>query len=741
MYSECEVKSEQDAIRLTKSICKDLKTERHGQYSLYNCGAGFDTETSQYGGYAFCYIWQLMVNGQFVYGRHLKYMKLFFDILDDQLDKVSKNANRHKKKNSDRLIIWDANLGYEWAFCKTYWNEIGISKLFAKDERHPLQLQIGKHLEFRECLGLFGVSLANIAKNYTVTQKAIGDLDFTLCRNSYTEIKADEWTYIYNDVKILDELGIIALKKFKNNIPLTATGIIRNTLKEKINSKPKGMENAKELVKRLFPANPKTYDIIMNLLFCGGWAHSNILYVGQVLENCVKCADLTSDYPAQANHHSFPAGSLIGNCTVEDMTNAPHWYAQATFYELKTTCDHSLISEHKCLEYENIILDNGRLYYAKKVTLYINEIDLSNIIKIYKFDDVEFSDCHIFTESKRAPPELLDVMNEAYLKKHDLKEKGLSNTIEYTESKKVVNGCFGMCATRLYLDECFLEDGEIVQKPTEKSYEELASKVYLSPWIAVYITSYARSIICHFVAKYPDKILQYDTDSIYYLYCEEIENELLEYNEKIKKINITIFGDNPAFYDLGAWDIDKKCYKRFKCLGAKRYLKEKQNGYIDPVIAGCNKTAFIARYAPINQIQDEIQKGCNNVVLSDNSITYTGDDDREWKVMQQNALPFVQAYRAEIKNKTIIISDCEVDVFDIFDNHFHMWDNLSRKTCVHYRKKSPKIKMIDYQGNEQTEVIPSCAVIKNIPFKIKISQSWLDYANFLKRDRTKRSPA
>lgn len=105
----------------------------------------------------------------------------------------------------------------------------------------------------------------------------------------------------------------------------------------------------------------------------------------------------------------------------------------------------------------------------------------------------------------------------------------------------------------------------------------------------------------HFIARFPDLILQYDTDSLYYITddtvvpaerIKEFETALKRYNMKIELKNIDLFNNDAAFSDLGTWDINEYDYIGFKGIGAKRYLKELPDGTLQPVVAGMVKESF-----------------------------------------------------------------------------------------------------------------------------------------------------
>lgn len=597
------------------TICNKKRKSKNAESYLY-CGGGYDTESTTIVNEegkpqcAFVYHVQIMINGQYIYFRDINLLTPFLQMLCDEIENRFENA---------KLIIWAANLAHEWAFFKRQLDKVGISEIFAKTKRDPLKITIRKQIEFRECLGLFGKSLAKIAETYTKTQKLKGDLDYNLIRTWRTTITDTEYQYNRNDVQILDELSYIAFEKFTKHglkIPMTQTGIIRQKCKNTIYNY-KAECKANEL---LMPKDEKTYYEFRRFLYCGGLSGSNVRYVGKKLQH-IKSADLTSDYPAQINHRLYPSGELK-ECAPDEIAKHKHQYRifEVFIQKMQATTSHAIFSKHKIMNFKstrNAIINNGKIQYIENVKIMINNIDLQALLKVYNFTGFFVLRCWYFTHKSKAPKFLLKCMNDDYKLKHELKEQ-LKTLKEDTEQykncerelkevKARVNSYYGMCATRLY--DCIYKYNEntkdIEEEAAEKEYNELKQNVWLSPYIAYWCTSYARQILIDLIAKYPDVIIQYDTDSLYYRtdlpQSKDFEADLKQWNKRKEMQNNGIFTGDKCYTDLGAWEIEKNEYKYFKCLGAKRYLYETIDGYIKPVVAGLPKESF-RRYVKENNL-------------------------------------------------------------------------------------------------------------------------------------------
>lgn len=595
-------------------IVSNNKKRRTKNSELYlRCGGGYDTESTTVTDaegkplFAFVYHVQICINGQYIYFRDLQLIVPFFIALCAQVKRLKEG------KKQPVLIIWIANLAHEYAFFKRELTQIGISDLFAKSARQPLKIVLQNCIELRECLGLFGSSLKKVAKMYTTTQKLDGDLDYTLIRTPSTHLTEQEKAYCKNDVVILDELSEVAFQKFTDQqlkIPMTNTGILRQKCKRAIhNIKAEYAANEK-----MMPAEEYDYYIMRRYMYAGGLSGTHPLYVGKKIDKA-KCADITSDYPAQMCHQMFPSGQMK-ECKPTLIGRYKRQFRIILFTcDMHTRTPHAVLSKHKIMNFDNnmdcpftdtarsCIINNGKLQYGKNICLLLNNIDIAALNELYEITNITIYRCWYFTAKSRAPKFLLQCMCEDYLKKQELKAAGLSHTKEYSERKIAVNSYYGMSVTRLY--DCMYGYSETIEDiddmPASLAYAQQRCRMWLSPYIGYWTTSYARALLMHFIARYPDLILQYDTDSLYYITDDSIvpaeriaafEAELQAYNRRIELKNYDLFNGDKHFTDLGAWDIDEEDYTGFKGVGAKRYLKQTADGELHPVVAGMVKSSY-----------------------------------------------------------------------------------------------------------------------------------------------------
>lgn len=613
-------------------ICRNRERDSKQCEYYLRCGAGYDTEsttiTDEKGKplFAFVYHVQIMINGQYIYFRDLQLLIPFLQQLCSEVKKFKKHSSSAKQPV---LIIWVANLAHEYAFFKRQLAAVGISDVFAKTERDPLKITLNECIEFRECIGLFGNSLADIAKNNTKTQKLTGDLDYDLIRTPSTPIKTvpdeghehSEYEYMKNDVAILDELSEVAFREFtdqKLKIPMTSTGILRQKCKKRIHNRYYEERSNTPLM----PSKEADYVMQRRYSYAGGLSGTSPVYAGKFIKKS-KSADIVSDYPAQMNHHYFPAGELK-ETKPENFPKIGNKFKIMLFKaDVLPKTKHAVLSVHKIMNYftaseavpeigriKSAIPVNGKLWEGKNALLLLNNTELKALSELYSFKNIRLYRVWYFTEKKRPPKFLRDCMNEDYLLKKQLKNEGQKDTPIYAKTKAAINSYYGMTATRLYdcifkykeFDEKSGEDiHDIREAASELSYDERREKMWLSPYIAYWTTTYARAIIMHFIAAYPDLILQYDTDSLYYITDPSVvpaeriaalESELKEYNRMKMLKNNRLFKGDKNYLDLGTWEIDEEDNTGFKGLGAKRYIVRTADGKLKPTVAGMVKSSF-----------------------------------------------------------------------------------------------------------------------------------------------------
>lgn len=620
---------------------------------IFKTAAGYDSESTTITGervervkkdgtpvyktyvkHCFCYAWQYAIETDAAEIPRTK--EGIIELLRETVAAVQFYNKLHE--TDAVFIIGVANLAHEWAFIKkAIYDNFEITKIFGKSKRDILYIRIDGCVELREIIGLLGHSLDDITKHWCGedNRKLTGEFDYSKIRTSETPLDPNtEIPYMVRDVTSIVEAMRNAIKHYTQPdgvccLPYTSSGFVRLRLKNAIrendditaereqynflhNTK---IDNNVKYIKRrnrVCVTDAFQWYICREYGYAGGLCGSNIDLAGKVLKNVV-CADLTSDYPAQLSHKKYPSGRLrriVGDLNKRrrelEKENRPY-FCILHVERLKAKTQHAVLSNHKLINGvdgdpnvfryvgapQHLIVYNGKIHYGENLLICVNDVDIKAYSELYEIKAGVLA-LWAFDKYAPAPSWLLSCLWDAYEDKSKLKIQGLSGTQEYNDTKVVCNSFYGVLATRIQetLDEL---DGLLnLMSCKDKTFKDIKNNFWLNPYIAFYCTSYARAILMHFIARYPDNIVQYDTDSLYFIRDGNgLEKALLKYNEEIRNKNKLLFRnrENAALFDtLGTWDFENT-YKRFLGMGAKKYIKEDDKG-IHTVIAGLPKNAI-----------------------------------------------------------------------------------------------------------------------------------------------------
>lgn len=562
----------------------------------YELPIAFDIETSSYllDGVkcASMYAWGLSISGEVILGRTWSefiscYNKLisYFDLAENK-----------------RLIIFIQNLAYEFQFMA---HRFEWDKVFALDERKPLYAVTQEYVEFRCSYQLSGFSLAKIGENlqrYKIN-KLVGELDYDLIRHTETPLTDSEWKYLVNDVQVV----VAYIQETIENdggihkIPLTKTGYVRTFCRESC-------------------YKDKNYRTLMNSLtlefdeykqlkraFAGGFTHANWQKVGQTIED-MDSFDFTSSYPYTMVSEKFPMSKSVKVQSLSGMEEFEHYLKHfCCLFDVEFTMldgwdapDH-ILSKSKCIICENPVLNNGRVISADRVVTTMTEVDFEAFKRFYKWESIRVKNLRIY-DKQYLPTVFVQAILKMYEDKTVLKDVE-GKEVEYLKSKGMVNSAYGMCVTDIIRDEDTFTTEWISNKPDgEKAiekYNKNKKRFLFYPW-GIWVTAYARRNLFTGILEFDDDYVYSDTDSIKVTNADNHREYLNKYNETVKKKlkracmhhNLPLEMTAPKTIKgiekpLGVWDDDGH-YTRFKTLGAKRYMTEK-NGKINITVAGLNK--------------------------------------------------------------------------------------------------------------------------------------------------------
>lgn len=589
------------------------------KYKLYPIPAGFDIETTNIAETktAFMYVWQ------FAFGENV-YMGRTWDAFFSCLYHLTSFYNHAK------IMIFIHNMAFEMSFLLPQIYHRGLlESIFARDDREPLEVRLTNGVIFRDSAALTNMGLKELAEKYTTTQKMVGDLDYTILRNSKTPLTEQEKQYCINDVVILKEYAELLHNEYTVNgkiIPLTSTGIVRQFVKSQLT--PRARRAVQLEVSNLFPTTVDKYNFIFSWLYRGGFTHAQTAACDVDYNvNCPvndynhKCSqvisyDLTSAYPAMILQKLYPVTPFLryDPSMFADAISNPRnaVIITATFKNIHAITDHVVESKNKIIHYsDDTIFENGRLAESSEITVALTDVDYNIYTKFYKWDEMQIHELQVAHKAE-LPKYVINAVFYFYSEKKRLKKvlktlkEGTPEYIKYSgyyqNAKAMLNSIYGMMVSRLHLEE-WDYNGQYFEKPIIKNQETGDIKLYgdfireqiLSPYWGIYVTAYCRETILKSISELGstgsgEMALYSDTDSIKCLPGCDAYFE--DYNKKIAKLNRGICDrfekDYSIYGDIGFFD-KEKIYRRFMTFGAKRYVYITTDDEFNAVVAGLPK--------------------------------------------------------------------------------------------------------------------------------------------------------
>jgi len=685
------------AFNITDIQADIIRTNKRIEYVNIECAFDIETTNMLYNGakFAFMYCWQFGIQNK----EHI-YLGRTWQEFVETCKKLQEYFNLSESR---RLICYVHNLGFEFQFMRKYFEWLNV---FAVDERKPIKALCTYGIEFRDSYILSGYSLAKTAENLTShkIEKLIGDLDYTIIRNSKTTLTEEEKAYCNNDVEILlyyiNEQ--IALYKDISKIPLTNTGRVRNFVRNKCyHTSTNHKKDSKFYYVRYrrimndLQLSVNEYNMLKRA-FAGGFTHANANYSGQVLTD-VASIDFTSSYPAVMLSERYPMSK--GFETVLTKEKDFNFYLQrycllfdAVFTGIETiTFFEQYISESKCTKLVKPIINNGRVYSADELHITLTDIDFKIIKKCYKWKQCKVGNIIRYAKGYLPKPIIQSII-ELYGKKTTLKGVQGKET-EYLLSKGMLNSVYGMCVTDIVRENAVYNNDEWTKEianPLEdiKKYNDSKSRFLYYPW-GVWVTAYARANLWTGILNIADDYIYSDTDSIKFLNYEKHVDFIEWYNKRVtNKLNQmcktlkldaellapkTIKGISKP---LGVWDFEG-IYTRFKTLGAKRYLIEK-NGKLQITVAGLSKQ---------NGVKYMLEQ-CNND---------------------------------------------SAKVFEMFNDELFIDGEHTGKMTHTYIDEEQEGIITDYLGNTEHIISKSAVFLENCEFTLSISRQYAQFLKMLKQ--------
>lgn len=555
---------------------KKIQGRNHNKNKYCATFLTFDIETTRIAEIeqSFMYIWQCYDGEVCVVGRCWEDWFRFLD-------------NIKKYLGSKKVVVYVHNLSFEFHYLSGYYN-FENDEVFCTESRKVLKATMFDCFEYRCSYYLSNMNLKNYLKTYNV-ENLKTELNYDKLRFSDDELNDDELLYCINDVVGLHQAINKQMEIMNVNlwsIPLTSTGFVRKDIKESMR---------KYNHKQLYDMQPdeKIYNMLRDA-FRGGNTHANRFYVNEILEN-VKSYDRISSYPDVMLNKLYPMKKFQFT-NIKDMKrvielinrNRSCLIEIALFnIELNNIMfGYPYLSQSKCRNLKNTIIDNGRILSADYLETTLTDIDLKIVLDVYKFKDCGIINC-AFSNYKKLPSMYRDVIMKYYQDKTKLKH---GDSVQYSVAKGLLNATYGMSVqdigkqSILYDNGLYNEDtktiDELLKKNKRKAFSFYAWGVWISAW--------ARWELQKMINNCGDKFVYCDTDSVKFIGDVDFTN----YNNEQKQIciNNNSYADDLKGnrYYLGMLELDGE-YKQFKTLGAKKYAYIDKDNNLKVTIAGVNK--------------------------------------------------------------------------------------------------------------------------------------------------------
>lgn len=654
------VAQEADTYVKLKTSTFDKNGGKMKTKEYYNVPAAFDIETSSWNEgdkhMACLTCWQYGINGHACIGR----------TYEELMDFRTKLAEILGLGNGTYIILYVHNNSYEFQWLR---KRLNFTDVFSMKERDVIRCRTEIE-EWRDSYVLTGCSLAAVKLEKYNVAKQIDSWDYRLIRHTSTELSEAEQRYALFDVLVV--MGVIKEKMELDadditKIPLTRTGYVRNDCRiHTVDCEDKKQAKLyRDLMKTLTLTDAEYKQLKQT--FMGGFTHACYRYSGKVIEN-VGSFDFTSSYPAVMICEQFPRGraEIEPPKTIEELHELNNRYCTVfkmtiTNVRPKNTYDH-IISQSRCVCLEGksqfskeiseflcsdetvcesnlasmvedpydtddatLLLDNGRVVKAEKLSIFVTNVDYEMINKFYEYDSISISNFIAYYKAY-LPKQLIERILHYYQKKTTLKDIEEAK-VQYNLNKEMINCIYGMFVMDIVRPEVVYDEAsekvfesvtESIQVESSYEYESQVQKynkrrsrfTYYPD--GIFVTAYARRNLLNGILACGDNYIYSDTDSIKYV-LEDSEHFLKyveEYNAEVEQKMLAVcahFGLDPDSWrpknkkgvpkPLGYWD-EETPYTRFKTVGAKRYIGEswefnKKTGAkelkIKTTVAGCNK--------------------------------------------------------------------------------------------------------------------------------------------------------
>ena len=531
-----------DEVKLPCLTFKSLQRNHKYRYyaKQFMC---LDTETShidQTTGWI--YQWAIKWCDRYIYGRTPTQLMDFFDRV----------AEYYQLDDDNRIIIYVHNLQYDFTYLKRYLLKYDPRATVLAIDNHAVLTVDVLGFRFICSYKLTNMSLEVLSNAHSKKYvKAVGEIDYTLVRYQDTPLSADsDWFYQFSDVAaqmdgVTEYLAMNGFD-FAADAPFTSTGFVRNVCR-----KASKLDERWRIEFERSALNLEQYRLCRQA-FMGGITICSYEHTGELITGVdLGHDDFTSSYPARQMCDYMPVGQPMDYGDLEskeELENLLNEYCCVFLLTLddvhiKSGVTAPYIPRSKCIHIEDELKVNGKVVFAKTLTIAVTEMDYKWIKRQYDAAHTRVENMLCFTRGEM--PQWLKKEIMYYFKnKCELK---YSDPVLYAKSKNILNGIYGMTATSI-IREMFKMDSEgiiskYIYEDTDIQDEKALKKYYksynsfLEYQHALWTTAHARDALMHMISEVVgyENFLYCDTDSVFYIKTPENVARMEEYREQCRQ--------------------------------------------------------------------------------------------------------------------------------------------------------------------------------------------------------------
>ena len=534
--------------------------------------------------------------------------------LEETITRLKLIEEYNKDESPYKIVIFVHNLSYEFQFIKDFFN---FENILCTSTRRIIAAETDQ-IVFRCSYFLSNQGLDMFLKNENVPkQYQKTNMDYLVERYPWTPLTPEEEEYCANDVIglhiALEHRIELCHNQDINCLPLTSTGYVRKDCRKAVTS------NYKNRYRFLKEALTKDEYIMCNKAFRGGNTHASRFYSGKYLhpKEGLGQQDERSAYPAVLIMFDYPTSffkmKTFKQKEFDYYLKKHDKYAMLITVAWKnirlknpkaTPVPYLSISKCNPIAFHTVKgdkgkqkwkhskeIDNGRVLAAKYINTTITEQDYLIIKKQYVWEEEKITDVRV-SKKKPIPKELKEKILSYFYNKTTLKQDEDSPDFDadiaynYARSKELLNGIYGMHATKICKPEYAFDEEkhEVIEIPKdeeeqlEEYYKSFSS--FLSFQVGTWCTSYARAwleegIDACFNNKTGQSDLVYvDTDSCKYLnpsYHKSAFDAINKRRQKLAEERGAYVDYEGKRYYLGVFTEEPKAIG-FKTWGAKKYI-------------------------------------------------------------------------------------------------------------------------------------------------------------------------